>query len=140
MLFFVSLQRISYLLKLYEEIKYTSITEKKGSCPCFESCFLQKAMSTIGGKWKLPVLCSLTANGTTRYNDLLRNIKGISNTMLSKSLRELEDDELIKRFEYLEIPVRVEYALTEKAVRLQPILLELIQWEIARETKTSSCE
>ena len=112
----------------------------KHSCPCFESCFLQKAMSTIGGKWKLPILCSLTANGTTQYNDMLHNIKGISNTMLSKSLRELEDDELVKRFEYLEIPVRVEYALTEKTVRLQPILLELIQWEIARETETSSNE
>ena len=82
-------------------------------------------------------MCSLTANGTTRYNDMLRNIKGISNTMLSKSLKELEDDELVKRFEYLEIPVRVEYKLTEKAVKLQPILLELIQWEIARENKTS---
>ena len=108
------------------------------SCPCSGYCFLQKAMNTIGGKWKLPILCSLTANGTTRYNDLLRNIKGISNTMLSKSLRELEEDELVKRFEYLEIPVRVEYALTDEAVRLQPILLKLIQWEIARENKTGS--
>ncbi|MBD5117586.1 MAG: helix-turn-helix transcriptional regulator [Clostridiales bacterium] len=81
-------------------------------------------------------VCSMgsISNGTTRYNDLLRNIKGISNTMLSKSLRELEDAELFKRFEYLEIPVRVEYVLIEKAVRLQPILLELIQWEIERET------
>ena len=83
------------------------------------------------------IFCTLSlsiSNGTTRYNDLLRNIKGISNTMLSKSLRELEDAELFKRFEYLEIPVRVEYVLIEKAVRLQPILLELIQWEIERET------
>lgn len=107
-------------------------------CPCSEYCFLQKAMSTIGGKWKLPILCSLTANGTTRYNDLLRNIKGISNTMLSKSLRELEEDELVKRFEYLEIPVRVEYALTDNAIQLQPILLKLIQWEIAKENKTGN--
>lgn len=105
------------------------------ACPCSEYCFLQKAMNTIGGKWKLPILCSLTSNGATRYNDLLRNIKGISNTMLSKSLRELEEAGLVKRFEYLEIPVRVEYALTEKAVRLGPILLELIRWEIARETQ-----
>ncbi|MBD5118392.1 MAG: helix-turn-helix transcriptional regulator [Clostridiales bacterium] len=110
------------------------------SCPCSESCFLQKAMNTIGGKWKLPILCSLTANGATRYNDLLRNIKGISNTMLSKSLRELEESALIERFEYLEIPIRVEYALTEKAIRLQPILLDLIQWEIAREAEVHSSE
>ena len=110
------------------------------SCPCSDACFLKQDMNAIGGKWKLPILCSLTANGTTRYNDLLRNIKGISNTMLSKSLRELEDAELVKRFEYLEIPVRVEYALTEKAVRLQPILLELIQWEIGRDTEKNSSE
>ena len=107
------------------------------SCPCSEYCFLQKAMNTIGWKWKLPILCSLTANGTTRYNDLLRNIKGISNTMLSKSLRELENDRLVKRFEYLEVPTRVEYALTEKAVRLQPILLELIRWEALKENETA---
>ena len=60
--------------------------------------------------------------------------------MLSKSLRELEDAELVKRFEHLEIPVRVEYALTEKAVQLQPILLELIQWEIGREAEKNSSE
>ncbi|MDE6108086.1 MAG: helix-turn-helix transcriptional regulator [Oscillospiraceae bacterium] len=108
------------------------------TCPCSEYCFLQKAMNTIGGKWKLPILCSLTANGTTRYNDLLRNIKGISNTMLSKSLRELEEADLVKRVEYLEIPVRVEYTLTEKAVRLQPILLELIRWEIGSEAAEDS--
>ena len=47
---------------------------------------------------------------------------------------------MIKRFEYLEIPVRAEYVLTEKAVQLQPILLELIQWEIARETKVNCSE
>ena len=105
------------------------------SCPYSDYCFLRKAMNTIGGKWKLPILCSLTSNGATRYNDLLRNIKGISNTMLSKSLRELEEAGLLKRTEYLEVPIRVEYALTEKAVRLGPILLELIRWEMAREAE-----
>ena len=98
-------------------------------CPCSQTCLLQKALDTIGGKWKLPILCSLSANGASRYNDLLRNIHGISNTMLSRSLRELEAARLVKRTEYLQVPVRVEYELTERAEELRPILLQMIQWE-----------
>ncbi len=103
---------------------------EKHSCPCADSCYLQRAMESIGGKWKLPVLCSLTANGASRYNDLLRSVHGISNTMLSKTLKELEECGMIEREEYLEVPVRVEYTITEKARKLQPILMQLINWEI----------
>ncbi len=102
-------------------------------CPCAENCALQRAMESIGGKWKLPILCSLTANGASRYNDLLRHVRGISNTMLSKTLKELEESGLVRREEYLEVPVRVEYTVTEKARSLQPILLELIRWEAGTE-------
>jgi DNA-binding HxlR family transcriptional regulator len=87
-------------------------------------------MDSIGGKWKLPVLCSLTANGTSRYNELLHNVQGISNTMLSQTLKELERDGLVLRKEYLEVPVRVEYELSEKSKKLQPILLDLIRWQM----------
>ena len=69
-------------------------------CPCSEECSLQAALSAIGGKWKLPILCSLAANGASRYNDLLRNVRGISNTMLSKTLHEMENDGLLRRTEY----------------------------------------
>ena len=56
--------------------------------------------------------------------------------MLSKTLKELEDDGLVKRSEYLEVPIRVEYELTEKARQLQPILADLIRWALAdQETK-----
>ena len=103
---------------------------EKHLCPCSTECVLQHAMESIGGKWKLPILCSLTANGSSRFNDLMRNVQGISNTMLTKSLKELLDDGLVKRSEFLEVPVRVEYDLTEKARRLQPILLQMIQWEV----------
>lgn len=104
---------------------------EKPLCPCAAECALQRAMESIGGKWKLPILCSLTANGSSRFNDLMRNVQGISNTMLTKSLKELQDAGLVQRSEFLEVPVRVEYDLTEKANQLQPILLQLIQWEIA---------
>ncbi len=106
---------------------------QRHDCPCTGQCVLQAAMDSIGGKWKLPILCSLTANGTSRYNELLHNVQGISNTMLSQTLKELERDGLVLRSEYLEVPIRVEYALSEKSKKLQPILLELIQWQMGLE-------
>lgn len=107
---------------------------EKHTCPCAGTCALQNAMGSIGGKWKLPILCSLAGNGASRFNDLLRNVQGISNTMLTKSLRELLKAGLVDRKEYLEVPIRVEYALTEKAKNLQPILIQIIRWE----TQTSA--
>jgi len=104
------------------------------NCPCAEACVLQGALECIGGKWKLPILCSLTANGASRYNALLHNVQGISNTMLSQSLRELVKDDLVVRREYLEVPVRVEYELSEQAQKLQPILVELIKWKMGEQT------
>ncbi len=107
---------------------------QRHDCPCAEQCVLQAAMDSIGGKWKLPVLCSLSANGTSRYNELLHNVHGISNTMLSQTLKELDRDGLVRRNEYLEVPVRVEYELSEKSKKLQPILLELIQWHLGSQS------
>ena len=98
------------------------------NCPCTEACPLQRAMEMIGGKWKLAILCSLSVDGTVRYNELLRKVKGISNTMLARSLQELEGDGLVHRSEYLEVPIRVEYETTDKAKELAPILVQLAQW------------
>lgn len=105
------------------------------NCPCSPECVLQRALNAIGGKWKLPILCSLLSNGPSRYNELLKNIRGLSNTMLSKTLKEMEDDGLVERSEYLEVPIRVEYDLTDKARQLRPILGDLIRWAQA-ERKT----
>lgn len=101
------------------------------NCPCTQDCPLQRAMDMIGGKWKLSLLCSLVVDGTTRYNELKRKMNGISNTMLAKSLKEMEEDGLVKRAEYMEVPVRVEYSITEKAQALGPILVQLAQWSAA---------
>lgn len=60
----------------------------------------------------------------------MKSISGVSNTMLSKVLKELEDDGLVTREEYLEVPIRVEYDRTERARKLQPIMLELIRWSL----------
>jgi len=100
------------------------------NCPCAPGCALGSALESLGGKWKLPVLCSLTANGASRYNELLRSVRGVSNTMLSKTLKELEDDGLVLRTEHLEVPVRVEYDVTDRVRSLQPILVDLIRWNM----------
>jgi DNA-binding HxlR family transcriptional regulator len=87
-------------------------------------------MQIIGGKWKLSILCALHQDGTTRYNALRRKIRGITNTMLASSLKELEASGLIVRHQFMEMPVRVEYALTGGAQGLLPILHQLAQWGI----------
>ena len=97
-------------------------------CPCSEHCPLQRAMEMIGGKWKLAILCSLGVDGKVRYNELKRKITGISNTMLAKSLQELEDCGLVSRTVFTEVPIRVEYEITDKAKELGPILVQLAQW------------
>ena len=67
-------------------------------------------------------MCALHQDGTTRYNTLKRKIRGITNTMLASSLKELEEDGLICRTQYMEMPLRVEYALTDRCDDLMPIL------------------
>ena len=102
------------------------------NCPCMESCPLNHAMRLIGGKWKMQILCSLYNNGPTRHNRLKRGLDGISNTVLSSALRELEADGLVARQEYLEVPVRVEYQTTQRCEALIPILDALGNWSEGR--------
>ena len=75
--------------------------------------------------------CSLHNNGTSRYNALRKSLDGVSNTVLAAALKELEQDGLIARQEYLEVPVRVEYSLTPRAETLMPILEALEDWSMA---------
>lgn len=101
-------------------------------CPCMEKCPLHYAMSVIGGKWKVQIVCALTNAGALRYNALRAKLDGISNTVLATSLRELEADGLVVRTVYPEVPVRVEYRPTEDCRVLLPILEQLSDWAEAR--------
>lgn len=96
-----------------------------------ETCPLNRALGLIGGKWKMQILCSLHNNGTSHYNALRKSLDGVSNTVLAAALKELEQDGLIARQEYLEVPVRVEYSLTPRAETLMPILEALEDWSMA---------
>ena len=97
-------------------------------CPCMGKCPLQHAMLLIGGKWKVQILCAVCNAGSIRYNALRGKLDGVSNTVLSSALKELERDGLIQRQECLEVPVRVEYRPTERCRTLLPILEALSDW------------
>lgn len=94
----------------------------------YDSCPLTFALNLIGGKWRLPIIWALHKNGCMRYNQLKRDIQGITNMMLTQSLKELESCDIVQRKQYLEIPPRVEYSLTENGEALIPALKALADW------------
>jgi len=102
---------------------------KSPSDTIYESnCPIIYALNVVGQKWKLPIMWRLFENETTRYNELKRSVNGITNMMLTKSLKELEEHKLIVRTQYETIPPKVEYFLTQRGKSLLPSLNELYKW------------
>ena len=93
-----------------------------------EKCPILYALGLVGQKWKLPLLWYLHEQPTTRFNELKRRVPGISNLMLTKSLRELEDAGLLLRDQKETAPPHVEYSLTDRGEALLPALNELYAW------------
>ena len=93
-------------------------------------CPILYAMEVIGQKWKLPILWYIAdaENQTLRYKELERKVVGITATMLTKCLKELEKDRLVKRKQYNTIPPTVEYSLTERGKTLIPALESVYNW------------
>ena len=94
----------------------------------FEDTGFSYTLSLISGKYKMVILYCLMEFKVVRYNELKRYIKSISHKTLSSSLKELEKDGLIIRKEYLQIPPKVEYSLTERGRSLIPILDQMCEW------------
>jgi DNA-binding HxlR family transcriptional regulator len=94
-----------------------------------EKCPVEYAVGLIGGKWK-PVLLFHLMPGAKRYSELQRLVPNASDRMLTRSLRELEADQLIHREVFAEVPVRVEYSLTDDGKELYPILANISDWGV----------
>lgn len=92
-----------------------------------EECPTEYTLRIVGGGWKLAIVHALFSQ-TKRYGELQRLLRGISPRMLTKQLRELERDDLIKRKVYAQIPPKVEYSLTPLGKSLRPILEALFEW------------
>ena len=103
------------------------ITTKKEEL-LFPTCPVRQILSKISDKWSMLVLIILESNGTMRFNSLQKAIPDISQKVLTSTLRNLENDGYIIRTIYPEVPPRVEYSLTERALTLLPHLNGLIDW------------
>lgn len=87
-------------------------------------------MTLIGGKWKMQILFWLWKSEIMRYSELKRSLEGITHKMLSNQLKELENDRLIIRTEYPQVPPKVEYKLSERGKTLMPVLHSVCHWGI----------
>lgn len=88
---------------------------------------VRDALDILSGKWKLPIIIALSF-GNRRFSELARQIPGITDKMLSKELRELEMNELVKRTVYDALPVIVEYSMTTYGKTLERLIGELQTW------------
>lgn len=90
---------------------------------------VQDSMDVLNGKWKIAIISSICCYGKRRFSDISNDIEGISNRMLSKELKELEINRLIKRTVLNTQPIMVQYELTEHGDTLQTIITNLTDWE-----------
>lgn len=90
-------------------------------------CPVATTVSIIGSKWKLLILRNLMVR-PWRFNELKKDLNGVSQKVLTESLRSLEKDKIITRTAYPEIPPRVEYALSELGKSMKPIILSMEEW------------
>lgn len=93
-----------------------------------EICPVRNVIARFGNKWALLVILVLSENGQTRFNQLGKMIPDISTKVLANTLRVLEADKLVKRTVFPEVPIRVEYELTETGRTLVPIIGMLTEW------------
>jgi len=106
-----------YLVKIRQ-----GIVTKDGHCP------VTPLLLMLQGRWKSQLMYELCMYDTVRFGQLKKDLPGITNTMLTKALRELEEDGLISREQFNEIPPHVEYSLTQMGRDLLPVFYTIMNW------------
>lgn len=116
--------KVTCIDSLFEHIKRKKVQFMKKELP---ACPVETTLLLIGEKWKVLILRDLI-DGTKRFGELKKSIGSISQKMLTQQLREMEEDGLVERKVYAEVPPRVEYSLTEEGITLKPILDSMLAW------------
>lgn len=93
-------------------------------------CTVDYALDIFGGKWKPRLLCILGHKKSMRYGEIKDQMENISDAALADSLKELQQQDIIERKQYNEMPIRVEYSLTNKGKTLLPVLNTISNWAI----------
>lgn len=92
------------------------------------SCPLEKTLEIVGGRWKVLIIRELVFKKIVRFGELHRSLVGISQRILTKELRQLEKQKIVRRKVYREIPPKVEYSLTQTGLTLAPVLKTMSEW------------
>lgn len=100
---------------------------RKPAYTCVYGCAVEATADILGGKWKAVVLYYLF-QGPKRFNELRRLLPEVTQRMLTRQLRELEQDGIVHREIFKEVPPRVEYSLTEFGTSLGPIIVQMLNW------------
>lgn len=103
-------------------------------------CTLSQTLEVIGGKWRIPIIWELSAQKSMRYNELKRHLDGITNIMLTRALRGLEENGLVRRMELAKIPPHVEYYLTDRCKQLLTALKFINEWGQSCLLNNNGCE
>ena len=91
------------------------------------ACPVEITLTLISNKWKILILRDLSS-GTKRFGELKKSVTGISQKVLTSNLRKMEEDGLVNRKVYAQVPPKVEYSLTELGLSLGPVLKEMEKW------------
>ena len=92
------------------------------------NCAIDATMSVIEGRWKGTILCMLFKNGTMRFSELQKEIGEITSRILTKQLKELEEDGMIRREVDTSGKIKVEYSLTDRGHSILPVLYSMAEW------------
>ena len=106
-----------YLVKVKE-----GIVTPDGHCP------VTPLLVMLQGRWKSQIMYELCIYDSVRFGQLKKDLPGVTNTMLTKSLRELEEDGLVHREQFNEVPPHVEYSLTDMGHDLLPVFYAIMNW------------
>ncbi|MDV2684646.1 helix-turn-helix domain-containing protein [Alkalihalophilus lindianensis] len=91
-------------------------------------CKVETALEILTGKWKPKILFQLLNHKTMRFNELMRMIPGVTQRMLTQHLRELEEQDIVTRTVYAEVPPKVEYSISDYGSTLVPVLQTMDAW------------